>query len=181
MPEPTMPEIAEPETAGSDRSVSPPDIPLHTLLDLQVLPEVEGSTVSEVLMPVVPGAFGFTRNLHGGAIATLVDLACAIAAVRATGFDPSRESLVTSDMHLRYVGRPGTGNVIARSEVVRAGSQLIVIDCRVVDEDDHLVAVADLSMMRVSVRRPLDGPDAGAAPDAVGASSGSETADPEVD
>ena len=84
-------------------------------------------------------------------------------------------------MHLRYVGRPGTGNVIARSEVVRAGSQLIVIDCRVVDEDDHLVAVADLSMMRVSVRRPLDGPDAGAAPDAVGASSGSETADPEVD
>ena len=54
MPEPTMPEIAEPETAGSDRSVSPPDIPLHTLLDLQVLPEVEGSTVSEVLMPVAP-------------------------------------------------------------------------------------------------------------------------------
>ena len=43
------------------------------------------------------------------ATATLVDLACAIAAVRATGFDPSRESLVTSDMHLRYVGRPGTG------------------------------------------------------------------------
>ena len=75
----------------------------------------------------------------------------------------------------------GDGNVIARSEVVRAGSQLIVIDCRVVDEDDHLVAVADLSMMRVSVRRPLDWPDDGAAPDAVGASSGSETADPEVD
>lgn len=132
-------------------------IPLHDHLGLEVVPQDEGVVWSDVRMPVRPAAFGFTRNLHGGAIATLVDLSCAIAAVRATGFDASKESLVTADMHLRYVGRPGTANVIARSEVVRAGSQLIVIECKVIDEDEHLVCSADLSMMRVSLRRPLDG------------------------
>lgn len=131
-------------------------IPLHDFLGFEVLDQDESVPYSDVRMPVRPAAFGFTRNLHGGAIATLVDLSCAIAAVRAVGFDASKESLVTADMHLRYVGRPATANVIARSEVVRAGSQLIVIECKVIDEDGHLVCSADLSMMRVSLRRPLD-------------------------
>jgi len=140
----------------TDRPTSPPDIPLHSLLELDVQPDPDAPDSAVVRMPVQPGAFGFTRNLHGGAIATLVDLACAVAAVRATGFDASKESMVTSDMHLRYVGRPRTSNVYARAEVVRVGSQLIVIECKVVDDDEHLVATADLSMMRVTLRTALD-------------------------
>lgn len=132
------------------------DIALHQLLGFEFEAPDPGSTTAEVHMPVSPEAFGFTANLHGGAIATLVDLSCALAAARATGFDPTLESLVTSDMHVRYLGRPRTDRVTARSEIVRLGSQLIVIDCRVVDGDEHLVAVADFSMMRVPLRRPLD-------------------------
>ena len=132
------------------------EIPLHELLGFEFEPPEHGSTVAEVHMPVRPQAFGFTANLHGGAIATLVDLSCALAAARATSFDPTKESLVTSDMHIRYLGRPRTDRVTARSEIVRLGSQLIVIDCKVVDADEHLVAVADFSMMRVPLRRPLD-------------------------
>jgi len=146
-----------PEQDVPDPSSTPPDIPLHDLLGLEFVPPVEGATSAEIRMPVRPEAFGFTRNLHGGAIATLVDLACAVAAVRATGFDASKESMITSDMHLRYLGRPRTGSVVARAEVVRVGKQLIVIECRVVDDDEHLVATGDLSMMRVELRRPLDG------------------------
>jgi uncharacterized protein (TIGR00369 family) len=111
---------------------------------------------AEVRMPVAPAALGFTGNLHGGAIATLVDLACAVAAVKATGFDATTESMITSDMHLRYVGRPRTGAVLAKSEVVRVGRQLIIVECKVVDEEGHLVATADVSMMRVTLRRPLE-------------------------
>ena len=132
------------------------DIPLHDLLGFEFGDAEPGSSVAEVHMPVRPEAFGFTANLHGGAIATLVDLSCALAAARATNFDPTTESLVTSDMHIRYLGRPRTDRVTARSEIVRLGSQLIVIDCRVVDSDEHLVATADFSMMRVPLRRPLD-------------------------
>ncbi len=140
-----------------------PRIPLHDLLGFEFAAPTPGSSVAEVHMPVRPEAFGFTANLHGGAIATLVDLSCALAAARATNFDPTVESLVTSDMHIRYLGRPRTDRVTGRAEIVRLGSQLIVIDCRVVDAEEHLVATADFSMMRVSLRRPLD-PDAGIEP-----------------
>ena len=133
-----------------------PQIPLHDLLGFEFEAPVPGSSVAEVHMPVRPEAFGFTANLHGGAIATLVDLSCALAAARATNFDPTTESLVTSDMHVRYLGRPRTDRVTGRSEIVRLGSQLIVIECKVVDSEEHLVATADFSMMRVPLRRPLD-------------------------
>ena len=131
------------------------NIPLHEFLELEYLDAEDGSGIGEVRMPVKPTTFGFTQNLHGGAIATMVDLACALAAVRSTTFDPSVESLVTADMHVRYVGRPRTDHVVARAEVVRSGSQLIVVDCKVSDENGHVVASADFSMMKVPLRRPL--------------------------
>jgi uncharacterized protein (TIGR00369 family) len=144
--------VTEPEqTSGAA-------IPLHDFLGFthDVDLSSPGGT-AEVRMPVQPEALGFTGNLHGGAIATMVDLTCALAAVREVGFDPERESLITVDMHVRYLGRPRTEVVVARARVVRAGSQLIVIDCQVTDDADHLVAVADFSMMKVARRDPLPG------------------------
>ena len=145
-------EISE---ASSDRRARSQEIPLHAMLGLQWSWPDKGERIAEVRMPVAPPAFGFTANLHGGAIATMVDLACALAAARGTDFDPERESLVTSDMHIRYLGRPRTDTVVARAEIVRIGSQLIVVECKVTDDDDHLIASADFSMMRVSLREPL--------------------------
>lgn len=134
-------------------AAAPPDpIPLHAHLDLEFIEGASDAEHAEVKMPVAANAFGFTANLHGGAVATLVDCACALAVVRTAGFDPSVESLVTVDMHVRYLGSPRTGAVIGRAKVVKAGSSIIVVECRVVDEDEHLVAVADFSMMRVPTR-----------------------------
>jgi uncharacterized protein (TIGR00369 family) len=140
------------DPASQQRRAKAREIPLHELLGLQWTWPDEGVDVAEVRMPVAEAAFGFTPNLHGGAIATMVDLACALAAARGTDFDPEAESLVTADMHLRYHGTPRTGTVVARAQLVRAGRQLIVVDCRVTDEDGHLVATADFSMMRVALR-----------------------------
>jgi len=135
-------------------------IPLHDLLGLDFERPEAGARVAEVTMPVRPEAFGFTANLHGGAIATLVDLACALAAARFSGFDPMKESLVTADMHVRYLGRPRSDEVVARAEVVKAGSQLIVVECKVLggtadDGSDHVISTADFSMMIVPLRKPL--------------------------
>jgi uncharacterized protein (TIGR00369 family) len=132
-----------------------PVIPLHELLGLEFESPPPGSDTAEVCMPVRPEAFGFTANLHGGAIATLVDVACALAAAQRSGFDPQRESLVTADMHVRYLGRPRTDTVFARAQVVRVGSQLIVVECKVTDAEDHVIATADFSMMKVPLRGPL--------------------------
>lgn len=143
------------DEASTARQAQAQQIPLHDLLGLEWTRPEKGSRFAEVRMPVRPEAFGFSANLHGGAVATLVDLACALAAARATDFDPEVESLVTADMHVRYLGRPRTDAVFGRAEVVRIGSQLIVIECKVVDGEEHLVASADFSMMRVPLRRPL--------------------------
>ena len=132
-------------------------IPLHDFLGFEFVSPPDGSNVAEVRMPIRPEALGFTANLHGGAIATMVDLTCALDAAKFSGFDPSRESLVTADKHLRYVGRPRTDTVVARAEVLRKGSQLIVVDCKVTDSAGHLIATADFAMMLVPVRRPLEG------------------------
>jgi uncharacterized protein (TIGR00369 family) len=130
-------------------------IPLHKMLGLRYRAPEAGEGHAEVRMPVQAEALGFTGSLHGGAIATMVDLACALAAVGISGFDPERESLVTSDMHIRYLGRPRSDTVIAKADVVKKGSQLIVVACEVVDEGDHVIAVADFSMMLVALRAPL--------------------------
>jgi uncharacterized protein (TIGR00369 family) len=127
--------------------------PLHELLDLSFLEAEEGHVV--LAMPVQPPAFNGSGNLHGGAIATLVDVAAGSCAGRASGFDPASESLVTADLHVRYLGRPKGDPVRADARVVRSGRMLIVVEVRVLDPLDNLIAVADFSAMVVARRDPL--------------------------
>jgi uncharacterized protein (TIGR00369 family) len=129
------------------------DTPLHDLLGLEMVEIGEDHAV--LSMPIRPQAFNSTGNLHGGAIATLIDVAAGTAAARGSGFEPGRQSLVTADLHVRYLGRPHGDVVYARAQVVKAGRQLIVVDCRVTDVEDRVIATADFSMMIVPLRKPL--------------------------
>jgi uncharacterized protein (TIGR00369 family) len=138
--------------------------PIHQLLGLDF---VSGSDPAVVIveMPVAPGAFNGSGNLHGGAIATLVDVASGSAAARAGTFRPGENTLVTADLHVRYLGRPKGTVVRAEARVIRAGRQLVVVDCRVSDDLGNLIAVADFAGMIVPLRQPLKG-DGAAAGDA---------------
>jgi uncharacterized protein (TIGR00369 family) len=127
--------------------------PLHRFLDLRVVRADDEVAVLE--MPVHANAFGGTGNLHGGALATLIDVASAVAASRQSPFDHEQQSLVTTDLHVRYLGRPHGEVVRAEARVLRAGRQLVVVDCRVLDHDDRIVASADFSSMLVPRRQPL--------------------------
>lgn len=141
--------------------------PLHALLGLEYVDELGGGEAEPgtaiVRMPVRDEAFGWNGNLHGGAIATLVDVAAASAAARNSAFDPDAHSLVTADIHVRYLGRPRGDHVLAHAHVVRAGRQLVVVECRVVDAEDRVVAVADFASMVVPLRAPLSGGSHGSA------------------
>ncbi len=106
-------------------------------------------------MPVAPDAMGGTGNLHGGAIATLIDVTSAMAAARQVPFDYETHSLVTADLHVRYLGRPKGDTVRAEARVVRAGRQLIVVETRVLDQEDRIIATGDFSSMLVPRRAPL--------------------------
>lgn len=65
-------------------------------------------------------------TVNGGVLATLADMACALAL--ATAFDGAMP-FATSDLHIRYL-EPATGEVRAEAEVVRLSSRGAVLECR---------------------------------------------------
>jgi uncharacterized protein (TIGR00369 family) len=130
-----------------------PDSPIQRLLGLRFVSL--GSDEVIVEMPVREEAFNSTGNLHGGAIATLIDVAAGTAAALGSRFRPGVESIVTADLHVRYLGRPKTDMVLAKARVLRAGRQLTVVECQVADDSGNMVAIADFSSMLVPVREPL--------------------------
>src|SRR4051812_13059315 len=134
--------------------------PLHRLLGLQFNAGADPAVVI-VEMPVASGAFNGSGNLHGGAIATMVDVASGSAAARAGTFIPGENTLVTADLHVRYLGRPKGTVVRAEARVMRAGRQLIVVECRVADDLGNVIAFADFSAMIVPLRQPLRPDDQG--------------------
>ncbi|MEO1056041.1 MAG: PaaI family thioesterase [Actinomycetota bacterium] len=78
---------------------------------------------------------GSLGQLHGGAIASLIDTAGTFLLVMVTDNPPS-----TIDMRTDYL-RPATGDVHAVATVRRAGRTIGVVDVDVIDADDRLVAV----------------------------------------
>src|SRR5687768_4871116 len=122
------------------------DTPLHKLLDLRpVRMDDDGVTLE---MPIADGALNMTGNLHGGAIATLIDVtAGTAAALRSSTFEPGVNTIVTADMHVRYLGRARGDYVRAEARVLRAGRTLVVVECTVHDEEGRLIAVADFASM----------------------------------
>ena len=63
---------------------------------------------------------------------------------------------MTADLHIRYLGRPSRGDAVrAEARVVRAGRMLVVVETRVLDEADKIIATGDFSSMLVPRRKPL--------------------------
>jgi uncharacterized protein (TIGR00369 family) len=129
--------------------------PLHSLLGLE-FEELDEPGVMRVSMPVRESAFNASGNLHGGAIATMIDVAAGSCAARASGFDAATQSLVTADLHVRYLGRPKGDRVTAEARLMRAGRMLIVVEIRVTDTLGNVIAFADFSSMVVPRRDPLE-------------------------
>lgn len=127
--------------------------PLHVMLGLELVEM--GPRHAILSMPVAENAFNTTGNLHGGAIATLIDTAAGTAAAHASGFNRGEQSLVTADLHVRYLGRPHGDMVFARAEMIKKGRQLVIVECRVTDVEDRIIATGDFSMMIVALREPL--------------------------
>ena len=131
------------------------ETPLHALLEIR-FEDLEEPGVVRVSMPVGEAAFNASGNLHGGALATLVDVAAGSCSARASGFDPATQSLVTADLHVRYLGRPKGDRVFAEARLMRAGRMLIVVEIRVTDPHDNVIAFADFSATVVPRREPLE-------------------------
>jgi uncharacterized protein (TIGR00369 family) len=82
------------------------------------------------------------RNYHGGALATFLDTAGAVAAFSNHDFNHGR-SASTVSLHVQYIGRAATSDLRVSARVTRRARELIFIEITAQgDGDGRLVAQA---------------------------------------
>jgi len=90
-----------------------------------------------ISMPLAPEfeRYPGTRQFHGGAIASLIDVSGDFALVLQVG-----GGVPTINLRVDYL-RPAVGRLLATARARRAGRTIGVVDIDVTDDSDRLVAV----------------------------------------
>ncbi len=123
--------------------------PVHEFLDIRIV-EI-GPGYSVLSMPTKGEALNRNGTVHGGVMATLMDVAAGVAASQPVQANRPESALVTSDLHVRYLKRHKGDLLLARAEIVQIGNTVAVVECRIMD-GDRLVAVGDVAMMVIERR-----------------------------
>ena len=119
--------------------------PFNRWLGLEALSWEHG--VIELRLRTRPEILGHAAigALHGGILASILDTACSVAVVTATG-----ESVFTVDMRVDYL-RPATADVYTiRARVVRLGRSLATVDAEVEAADGQKVACARAVLQNIA-------------------------------
>ncbi len=126
--------------------------PVHEFLDIRIV-EI-GPGYAKLSMPTKAQALNRNGTVHGGVMATLMDVAAGVAASRQAQASHPDSVLVTTDLHIRYLKRHKGEQLLARAEVVQVGNTVAVVECRIFDsaDTDRVVSVGDLSMMVIERR-----------------------------
>lgn len=85
--------------------------------------------------------------MHGGAIATLVDTAVAMAIL---GASQPGARFTTIEMKINYLSPIGEGRVVADARIIRDGRTIVVAECDVTDSNGKLAARGLLTYMRLN-------------------------------
>lgn len=99
---------------------------------------------AKMIMPVKPELMQRYGQVHGGAIASLVD-SCAAAALLA-GLDEG-DAVTTVELKVNYLNPVSEGTVCAEARVLKQGRSLSVISVEVRDDRETLLAVGLLTYM----------------------------------
>lgn len=119
---------------------------------------VDGAAMAWEL-PVAPHVINTAGGLQGGLLATLVDIVAGRLAL-----DVCEDgSVVTSDMHLRYLRPVTAGAAQATARIVHAGKRSVIIDVEITSQPaGELAAIATINFVRVRGTSPLAALDAAA-------------------
>ena len=121
--------------------------PLHDWLGLQIGTRGANTVITMELADHVRGPAPGT--IHGGILATLADVTCAITL--SGGFDIAVERPVTTDMHIRYFRQPKIGPITAEGRLVQRGRRLLSAECSIVDGEGRELARATATYMIVTM------------------------------
>lgn len=101
---------------------------------------------AEVVIPVGTRLRQQHGAAHGGAVSYAADTAITFAAGTLAG-----DSVLTAEMKINYVRGARGDQLVARAEVVHAGSTLVIVRCEIFDRDgggEQLCAVAQGTVAR---------------------------------
>jgi uncharacterized protein (TIGR00369 family) len=121
--------------------------PLHKRMGLQIVQRLPHAVVTMPMSEEVRGPVSGT--LHGGMLATLADVTCALALWGA--YDPASALPVTTDMHVRYYRQPRSAPIRAEAHVVHRGRRILSVECAVADGDTRQLVRATATYMIVAL------------------------------
>ncbi|TCW37891.1 PaaI family thioesterase [Laceyella sacchari] len=84
--------------------------------------------------------------LHGGVTATFIDTAMGSTVIQAEG---SQAKAVTLDLNVHFLAPGETGWLTAETSVIKKGKTIIVMDTKVTDEREKLIATASSTFFRL--------------------------------
>jgi acyl-CoA thioesterase len=116
--------------------------PYWRLLGLRIVRMEPG--FARMVMPVTPELLQLYGQVHGGAIASLVD--SAVAAAMGANMSPG-ERATTVEMKINYLAPVIEGQVYAESKIVKKGRTLTVGTTEVTDGNGRLLAIASVTYM----------------------------------
>jgi uncharacterized protein (TIGR00369 family) len=120
-------------------------IPLHARMGLKILKRGKRTIASMELNDEVRGAFD--GSVHGGMLATLADVTCALSTWGS--YDADAEVPVTTDMHVRFYRQPDSGPITAEATLVHDGRRILTSECSIVDGKSRELARATATFMVV--------------------------------
>jgi uncharacterized protein (TIGR00369 family) len=110
--------------------------PYHDLIGLRVTAMDNGR--SNVVLDKTTELYNAFGGIHGGAIASLIDVACAMA-IRSA--EPGIRGSATISLSISFLDT-ATGHLSAEGRVTRLGNTVAATEARVTDESGKLVAQA---------------------------------------
>jgi uncharacterized protein (TIGR00369 family) len=126
------------------------EMPLMRFFDIETGGVAGDAFIST--MRATPETLNSNGVVHGAAISALVDHTGGYGVQRLIG-----RRGVTSDLHLRFLAAARAGSMLtAKGTVVRAGKTQIVMEVRVTDDTDRLIAVADMALVTLDSPDPPD-------------------------
>ena len=124
------------------------ETPFHQWLLPELIEAVADKGIVKIRLPIREefGRMPGRPELHGGVIAALCDIA-GHAAIASQLF----YSVATIDMRVDYLRLAGGTEIIAVGTVIKLGKTIGVVDVRLTDDQDRLVAISRASYVTMNV------------------------------
>ena len=120
------------------------EVPIMKTLDLALVAVDAGSATMR--MPYKRAFDGIFASLHGGLMMTLADTAACVAVLTLAG---ASARITTTDMNIRFLKACQT-DCTAQARVIKFGRTLSPVEVQLHDADNSLVAIAQVTYMRLA-------------------------------